>query len=58
MSNSLIHKGIKDLREINLDQDWEVDFWVETLGVSQQQLRKAVSEVGACIEDIIFYLNC
>lgn len=36
----------EDRKRINLGQDHEVDYWVKTLGVDEQQLRALVSFHG------------
>ncbi|HET6631608.1 MAG TPA: DUF3606 domain-containing protein [Rhodanobacteraceae bacterium] len=35
-----------DATRVDLDEPWQVDYWSETFGVSEAQLRSAVDEVG------------
>jgi uncharacterized protein DUF3606 len=40
------NRGAADRSRINLDQDYEVRYWTEALGVSEAELRRVVKEVG------------
>jgi len=46
MSDDLNNAGPADRSRISLDEDWEVKWWTESLGVSEQELRDAVAAVG------------
>ena len=39
-------KGQPDRSRINLNEDFEVKYWTKHLGVSREQLEKAVGKVG------------
>lgn len=37
---------------IDLTEDGEVAYWTETLGVSEEELRRTVAEVGDAVEAV------
>ncbi|HJU22180.1 MAG TPA: DUF3606 domain-containing protein [Casimicrobiaceae bacterium] len=39
-------RGDGDRQRINVDQPYEVKYWSEKLGVSPDELRRAVNDVG------------
>lgn len=39
--------GSPDRDRINLQEDYEVQYWTKTLGVSAEELRRAVEAVGS-----------
>lgn len=39
-------RGDGDRQRINVDQPYEVKYWSEKLGVSPEELRRAVNDVG------------
>lgn len=44
--DDLKKKGTPDRSRINMHEDYEVKYWTKTLGVSKEQLQKAVDKVG------------
>jgi hypothetical protein len=46
MADDLKQTGRQDDQRINVDQDDELSYWSEKLGVSRDQLRQAVAKVG------------
>lgn len=46
MSDNLQKAGQQDRSRINVHEEWEVRYWTEALGVTREQLEKAVAEVG------------
>ena len=46
MSDNLQKAGQQDRSRINVNEEWEVRHWTEALGVTREQLEKAVAEVG------------
>jgi hypothetical protein len=44
--DNLDKKGQPDRSRINLKEDYEVKYWTKHLGVSREQLAKAVEKVG------------
>jgi hypothetical protein len=44
--DDLKNKGAQDRSQINMHEDFEVRYWTKALGVSKEQLQKAVDKVG------------
>lgn len=57
MSDDLTHPGEPDPDKVNIGQQHEVDYWTKELGVTEEELRTAVSEVGVMIKDIRAHLK-
>ena len=57
MSDDLTKKRPQDASKINLSQQWEIDYWTETLHTSEAKLRIAVSQVGPYVSDVKDYLR-
>ena len=46
MSDNLQDRGAQDRARINVNEEWEVRHWTEALGVSKEELERAVQQVG------------
>ena len=46
MSDSLTKRDQRDRSKINMHEEHEVRYWIKQLGVSQEELQKAVDKVG------------
>jgi hypothetical protein len=46
MSDDKTKRGSQDRTRINLDEKYEVAYWTQKLGVSEEELRAAVGRVG------------
>jgi len=46
MADNPSARGQQDRSRINVNQEHEVRYWTEKLGISADELRKAVGEVG------------
>lgn len=57
MADNLKDTGRSDDSRINVDQDHELSYWSEKLGVSREELRKAVQAAGPMVKDIQRHLN-
>ena len=57
MADNLNDRGPQDRSRINMTEDWEVSYWTKELGCSQDELRKAVGEVGSSAEAVRTYLQ-
>jgi hypothetical protein len=57
MSDNLQKSGQQDRSRINVHEEWEVRHWTEALGVSREELEKAVSEVGVSAEKVREHLK-
>lgn len=42
----------EDPTKINLNQQWEVEYWTKKLGISASQLRAIVAKVGIYVADV------
>lgn len=51
------NKGTPDSKTINLNEDYEVSYWVSTIGVTREQLIEAVGKVGKSVEAVKEYLH-
>jgi hypothetical protein len=49
--------GKPDDQRINADEDHELAYWSEKLGVSRDELRKAVQAAGPMVKDVQRHLN-
>ena len=46
MGDNLENRGPQDRDRINVNEDYELDYWTKTLGVTREQLRAAVAAAG------------
>jgi hypothetical protein len=46
MSDNLNNRGPQDRAHINVNETWEVTYWTKELGVSKEELEKAVKAAG------------
>jgi hypothetical protein len=46
MTDDLLNKGPRDRSHIAIGQSHEVQYWTRHLGVSQEELRRAIEKVG------------
>lgn len=46
MADNLQNRGPTDRTRINVNEPWEVRWWTQHLGVTEQQLRETVRQVG------------
>jgi hypothetical protein len=49
--------GRQDDARINVDQDHEVTYWSQKLGVSRDELREAVASVGPMVKRVQQHLG-
>jgi hypothetical protein len=52
MADDLKQTGKADDARINLDQDREVNYWANELGVSRDALRSAVAKAGPMVKNV------
>ncbi|TMH36589.1 MAG: DUF3606 domain-containing protein [Betaproteobacteria bacterium] len=50
-------RGGSDRQRINIEQDYEVQEWSQSLGVSSEQLKEAVQAVGDRADKVRDYLK-
>ncbi|GAB3436395.1 DUF3606 domain-containing protein [Massilia solisilvae] len=46
MADDLNQRGQQDRSRINMNEPWEVKYWTRELGVSQEELARAVQQAG------------
>jgi hypothetical protein len=46
MADDLDNRGPQDRNRISLAEDWEVRYWTRELGVSKEELERAVKAAG------------
>ncbi|MEO7975564.1 DUF3606 domain-containing protein [Flavobacterium sp.] len=47
MSDDLSKKGFQDRSRININEDQEVAYWTEKLGVTKEELQSAIDVAGS-----------
>lgn len=57
MADDLKQTGRQDDQRINLGQDHEVNYWAKELGVSREELRRAVEQAGPMVKNVRQHLN-
>ena len=57
MADDLKQTGKPDDARINVEQEHEVRYWSEKLGVSRDQLRQAVQRAGPLVKDVQRHLG-
>ncbi|WHU04288.1 DUF3606 domain-containing protein [Sphingomonas sp. NIBR02145] len=57
MADNRNDTGSPDRDRISLSEDFEIRDWTESLGVSEERLREAVSAVGNSADKVRAYLN-
>jgi len=46
MPDDRLRRGPPDRSKINMNEDYEVRYWIKHLGISKQELAKVVEKVG------------
>ena len=57
MGDDRTKRGPADRSRINVGEDYEVDYWTDDLGVTEDRLREAVKAVGQSVEAVRKYLG-
>ena len=57
MADDLKQTGRQDDERINVEQEHEVGYWAEKLGVSRARLRQAVQAAGPMVKDVQRHLS-
>ena len=52
MTDDPSKKGVQDRTRINTSEDYELRYWSEKFGVSQDQLKAAVQKVGNSVSAV------
>ena len=57
MSDDLNKRGQQDRIRINVNEEHEVRYWTQELGVTREELERAVKAVGVMVDDVRKYLG-
>jgi hypothetical protein len=57
MSDNLKDRGPQDRSRINVNEDWERQYWAKELGVTEDELRRAVQTAGPVVEAVRKHLK-
>lgn len=57
MSDNRNDRGPQDATRVNLTEDYEVQYWTNRFGVSEDRLRSAVDKVGVSVAALAEELN-
>lgn len=57
MSDDLNNRGQQDRIRVNMHEEHEVRYWTQELGVSRDELAKAVKDVGVMAADVRKHLG-
>ena len=57
MPDNLRIRKPQDPQKINVNQQWELAYWTSVFGVTEAQLKAAVTAVGSMVSDVRRYLK-
>ena len=57
MADDLKNRGPQDRARVNTTEQWELSYWTNQFGVTEQQLKDAVRAVGPMVADVQKHLN-
>ncbi len=57
MADDLTKRGSEDRKRINVHEDYELRYWSEKFGVSEDEIRRAVERVGPMAEAVAHHLG-
>ncbi|MGZ8287618.1 MAG: DUF3606 domain-containing protein [Telluria sp.] len=57
MSDNLNNRGPQDASRINVNESWELAYWTRKFGVSDDELRQAVKQVGTMADAVAKHLG-
>lgn len=52
MSDDLNNRGPQDASKVNVNEDWEVSYWTKKFGVTADELKQAVKQVGTSADKL------
>jgi hypothetical protein len=52
MPDDRMQRAARDRGRINLGEEYEIEYWTRTLGVSRQRLAEVISKVGDGVEAV------
>ncbi|QHS57862.1 DUF3606 domain-containing protein [Mucilaginibacter sp. 14171R-50] len=57
MMDSKQNVGSPDRDRINVNEDYELQYWSEKFNISRDELKEAVKAAGTSVKDVQAYLN-
>lgn len=57
MTDDLNRKAPEDPTKININQDWELEYWSKKLGITEELLVTVVETVGPMVIDVKKFLK-
>lgn len=57
MADDRSQRGPQDAARVNVNEDYEVQYWTNRFGVSADRLRQAVAKVGPSVDAVAAELN-
>ncbi len=57
MADDLKNQGLQDRLRINVHEEHEVRYWTEELGISREELERAVKSAGVMAADVRKHLG-
>ena len=57
MPDDTTNRGAQDRARINVNEDHEIRYWTNALGVSEEKLRQAVAAVGVSADAVRQHLG-
>jgi hypothetical protein len=57
MADNLDDRGPQDRSRINVNEEWEVQYWARQLGVSKEELERAVKQAGPSVAAVRQHLQ-
>ncbi|AXA92869.1 DUF3606 domain-containing protein [Massilia sp. YMA4] len=52
MADNLQNRGPQDRNRINVNEPWELRYWTQELGLSEDELREAVKAAGTSVSAV------
>ena len=57
MSDDLKNRGPQDRSRISLSEPWEVQYWTRELGITREELERAVKSAGNSVNAVRQHLG-
>lgn len=57
MPDDLSRRQPEDSKRINVEEDWELNYWSQKLGCTKDRLKEVVKKVGPMVNDVRIELN-
>lgn len=52
MADDKMQQGPRDAKRVNVNEDYEVQYWTNRFSVSEQRLREAVNKIGTSVDAV------